>query len=125
MPYVLLPRATRNAILIVEHLEEYLAGYIIRIVANHAKLAGEYPAQIESQEVFREDASLQLREMPAQEIHRLPVQLDHRQVVPRLQQEAREHAHARTNLQDGQRFIILQRIRDSPRYSQIFQEMLS
>ena len=54
-------RTARDEVFVVEHLEEYLAGNVIRVVARkHERLPAERPFQVHFQEIVFYDVFFQL-----------------------------------------------------------------
>ena len=90
-----------DAVFVVEYLEEYLRGNVVREVAYHPERAGEYAFQGEAQEVGLQQAALQAREMSEKVIDGFAVQFDRFQVdVVPLQQVLRQDSHSRADFQN-------------------------
>lgn len=92
--------ATRYKILIVEHLEEYLRGDVIRIVAREYKLLTiEDLAKIHPQEVATNDIIDETREILFEVSHTLTIDLHHLQRTWFLYEILSHDTHTRTDLQ--------------------------
>ena len=119
-------RATGNQVFVFQHLEEYLAGDVVGIVpGQHERLSVEQAFEVHLQEVVLDDVVLQFRIVVAQVGHRLVVHLHHLERAFLLQQELRQHAHARSHFQDGEAGTGVHGVGYVLRHLQVFQEMLA
>jgi uncharacterized protein (TIRG00374 family) len=120
-------RATRNKVLIVEHLEEYLRGDVIRIVAReHKLLTIEDIAKIHPQEVATYDIIDETREILFEVSHTLTIDLHHLQRTWFLYEILSHDTHTRTDLQHREVIIrLIYRICNPLCDIQVSKEMLT
>ena len=96
-------RAAGYELLVVEHLEEYLRRYVIRVIARKHELApAEKPLQVHPQKVLAYDGVPQLRVLRVKVSHRLGINLDHLQLPALGHEVLRKHAHAGAHFKHGQ-----------------------
>lgn len=96
-------RTARNQILIVQHLEENLATYIIRVVpGEYKRLSLEGIFQVHLQKIVLNNILLHLRPRLSEVFYGLEVQLHHFQLSWFLHEELRHHPHSGSNLQNWQ-----------------------
>ena len=92
--------AARNQVFVVQHLEEYLARYVVRVVAcQYKRLSLEYVFQLQFQEIVFDDVSFQGGEVFFQISHRFEVEFHHFHFAFLLHEELGEYAHARADFQ--------------------------
>ena len=115
-----------DAVAVVEHLEEYLAGDIIRIVAGeHEGTSVEKTVEVHFQEVVLHDALLQLGIRLAQVADRFVVNLHYLQLALFGNKELGEHAHPGAYLKNGIFREAVDSICYGFRNGKILQEVLS
>ena len=114
-------RAARNQVLIVEHLEEYLARYIIRIVSGqHKRITVEQLRKIHLQEVLFYDIVSQLGKILFQISYGFKVEFYNFYGAFFRNEELCEYSHTGTNLQHWQVGACVNRIGYIFCYLQIF-----
>ena len=119
-------RATGYQFLVLQHLEEDLARYVVGIVARqHEGLSVKQAVEVHFQEVILNDIFLQRGKIFSQVGHRFKVQLHHFQGPFLRDKELGEHAHTGSDLQHGQSWAGIHRVGYIFRYLQVLQEVLS
>ena len=95
------PGTAWNQILIIQHLEENLARYVIRVVAcQYKRLSFENVFQFQFQEVVFDDMAFEGGKVFFQVSHRFKVQFYNLDFTVFLHQELGKNAHTRPNFQD-------------------------
>ena len=118
--------AAHHLIFVVEHLKQDLRRDVVGVVADdHKLLLSGHLGEVEFQEVGLDDAAVELRVALVQVVDALGVEFHHLQVVPVLQQELREHAHAWTHLDERQVLVFAHHERDALGYREVGEEVLS
>ena len=118
--------AQRDAFFVVEHLEEYLARDIVRIVTSeHKGITVKQVVQIHFQKVVLNDMLLHLRIVCTQVGHRLKVDFHHVNRTFFGYEKLSEDTHTWPYLKDGQRGTLVDSICYGFRYGKVFQKVLS
>ena len=119
-------RATGNEFLVVEHLEENLAGDIIGVVARkYERRSSEGALQVHLQEIVLNDAVLQFGIRATEVLHTFVVNLHNLHLPRLLHQELRHHTHARPYFQYGQVRACVYGVGNVAGYAQVGQKVLS
>ena len=117
---------TRYQFFVIQHLEEYLAGYIIRIVScQYKRLPVEQALEIHFQEVIFNDVVFQRRIFFTQIGYGLIIQFHHLHRTFFSHQKLGQYTHARTYFQNGEAGTCVYRIGYILCHFQIFQKMLA
>ena len=118
--------ATRNEVFVVEHLEEYLARYVVGIVAGEHKLAPcKHIAEVHLQKVALDDIVAQLGEVGMEVWHRLAVDFHHFQFALFFQQKLSQHARAWSYFEYRNLLTGIDRVSNATCDAHIGQEVLS
>ena len=129
-------RAAGDEVAVVEHLEEYLRGDVVGVVAGEHELpSAEKVVQVHAQEVAGEQEPLSLPRlcMDGRELRKvfsevgdgLAVDLDGCHLARLWQQELREHTHARPNFEHGNVRTGIDGVGDAAGYREVGQEVLT
>ena len=119
-------RTTRDEILIVEHLEEYLRGDVVWIVTRqHELLSVEHLVQVHPEEVATYYIIIKTGEMLTEIGHRLTVDLHNLKGSWFLHEILGHDTHARTNLQHGEVRTRINGVGNGLGYIQVCEKMLS
>ena len=119
-------RTTRDEILIVEHLEEYLRGDVVWIVARqHELLSVEHLVQVHPEEVATYYIIIKTGKILAEIGHRLTVDLHHLKGAWFFHEILGHDTHARTNLQHGEVRTRINGVGDATGDVQVNKEVLT
>ena len=103
--------AAHHLVFIVEHLEENLRRYVVRIVSDDAKFGiGVNVAKVEFQEVVGDNITGESGEIGVKIIDRFAIEFHHLQVVTFLHQELRKNAHTGTNFENRHTLVKVERV---------------
>ena len=119
-------RTSKSAILVIEHLEEDLAGDVVWVVASQDEWrALESPFEMHLQEVVFDDVVFEVWIVFAEIFHAFVVYLDHFDQSRLLNKVLSHHSHAWSDFQDGQFRAGIDCVGNARSYAQIGQKVLS
>ena len=119
-------RTARYQFFIIQHLEEYLAGYVIRIIARqYERLSVEQALQVHFQEVVFDDVILQLRVGFPQIGHRFIIHFHNFYRALFGQEKLGQHSHARSYFQYRKIGTGVYGVGNVLCYFQVFQKVLA
>ncbi len=119
-------RATRYQVLVVEHLEEYLRGYVVGIVSRQYELLSvENGAQIHAQKVLADDVVDEGRPSFVEVFHRFRVYFHDLYRSGFLDEILRQHTHSRAYFQYRYLRTCVYGVCYALGYAQIGQKMLA
>ena len=119
-------RTARYQFFVIQHLEEYLAGYVIRIIARqYERLSVEQALQVHFQEVVFDDVILQLRVGFPQIGHRFIIHFHNFYRALFGQEKLGQHSHARSYFQYRKVGTGVYGVGNVLCYFQVFQKVLA
>ena len=118
--------AAGDEVFVVEHLEEYLTGYVVGVVAGeHEGMALEELLQVHAQEVLADDVVAELWERRIEVLDAFLVDFHGFHLTRLLHEKLCQHTHAGSYLQHWDVGASVDGVGDAPCYVKVGKEVLS